>query len=45
MFLTRNIKDYISNKHSYFMREIYYKCDTRKLEINHLSDTLAFNDL
>ena len=45
MFLTRNIEDYISNKHIYFMRDIYYKCEPQKLEINHFSNTIVFNDL
>ena len=45
MFLTRNIYDYISNKHIYFIRDIYYKCEPHKLEINHFSNTIAFNDL
>ena len=27
MFLTRNIKDYISNKNIYFMKDIYCKCE------------------
>ena len=32
MFLARNIKDYISNKHIYCMRDICYKCESHKLE-------------
>ena len=27
------------------MRDIYYKCEPHKLEINHFSNTIAFNDL
>ena len=45
MLLTRYIKDYISNKHIYFMRGIYYKCEPHKHEINHFSNTIAFNHL
>ena len=45
MFLTRNIKDDISNKHIHCMRDIYYKCEHHKLESNHFSNTLVFNDL
>ena len=29
-FRTRNILDYISNKHIYCMRDINYKCETQK---------------
>ena len=39
------LKDYISNKHIYFMRDIYYKYEPLKLEIIHFSNTIAFNDL
>ena len=35
MFLTRDNKDYISNKNIYFMKEIYYKCEPQNLESNH----------
>ena len=35
MFLTRNIQDYISNKHIYFMRDIY-KSFTNNIEFNDL---------
>ena len=45
MFLTRNIKDYISDKSIYFMKDIYYKCEPQNLESNHFSNTLVFNDL
>ena len=45
MFLTRYIQDYISNKHIYRMRDIYYNCEPHKLESNHFSNTIAFNDL
>ena len=27
------------------MRDIYYKCEPHKLEINYFSNTIAFNDL
>ena len=29
----------------YFMKDIYYKCEPHKLEINHFSNTIAFNVL
>ena len=45
MFLPRDIKDYINNKHIYFMRDIYYKCEPHKLKIDHFSNTIAFNGL
>ena len=40
MFLTRNIKDYISNRHNYCMRDICYKCEPHKLESNNFSYTM-----
>ena len=45
MLLTRNIYDYIGNKHIYFMKDVYYKCELQKLEINHFPNTIVFNDL
>ena len=45
MFLTRNIKDFISKKHIYCMRDICYICESHKLENNNLSNTLVFNGL
>ena len=44
MFLTRYIYDYISNKLIYGMRDTYYKWEPQKLESNHFSNTLVFND-
>ena len=38
MFLTRNIKDYIRNKHINCMRDVYYKFEPQKLESNHFSN-------
>ena len=40
MFLTRNIKDYISNKFIYCMKETYYKWEAQKLKSNLFSNTL-----
>ena len=34
MFLTRNIREYISNKHICWKRDMYYKCESHKLERN-----------
>ena len=45
MFLTRSMKDYISNEHIFFMSDIYYKCEHHKRKINHFSNTIALNDL
>ena len=45
MFLTRNIKVYISNKHIYCMGDVYYKCEPHKLEGNNFSNILVFNGL
>ena len=45
MFLTRNIKENISNKNIFFMKDIYYKCEPQNLESNQFSYTLVFNDL
>ena len=42
MFLTRNILDYICNKHIYCMRGINYKCETQKLKSNNFSDCCGF---
>ena len=35
----------ISNKLIYGMRDTYYKWEPQKLESNHISNTLVFNDL
>ena len=45
MLPTRIIKDNISNKRIYCMRDIYYTCEPQKLESNNFSNTLVFNDL
>ena len=45
MFLTRNIKDYISSKHIYCMTDICYKCEPHKLESNNVFNTIVFNGL
>ena len=40
MFLTRNIKDYISNKYIYGTRDIHYWCNLKKVESNRFYNTL-----
>ena len=45
MFLTRNTKDFISNKHIYCMRDICSKCELHKHESYHFPNTLVFNGL
>ena len=46
MFLTLDIKDYISNKHIYCMRDIFYNCEPHKHESNNFSNTLiVFNGI
>ena len=45
MFLTRNIKDYISNKNICFMKDIYYKREPQNLESNHFNNTLVLNNI
>ena len=45
MFLTRNIMDYISNKHIYYKRDLCYKCEPHKIESNNFFNTLVFNGL
>ena len=45
MFLTCNTWVHIGNKLIYYMRDTYYTWEPQKLEINHVSNTLVFNDL
>ena len=42
---TRYIKNYISYKHIYIIRDKYYKFEIQKLKSSHFSNAFVINDL